>query len=72
VRKLGRYSSPLKHTRFIDSKTEHVTRFLGRFCKIKEFTRLPYTGLVLELEHLKIETRLISERFANAMGECEN
>jgi hypothetical protein len=23
----------------------------------------------LELEHLKIETRLISERFANAMGE---
>ncbi len=34
--------------------------------KTKEFTRLPYTGLVLELEHLKIETRLISERFANA------
>jgi hypothetical protein len=28
--------------------------------------------LVLELEHLKIETRLISDRFANAMGECEN
>jgi hypothetical protein len=26
----------------------------------------------LELEHLKTETRLISERFANAMGECEN
>jgi hypothetical protein len=24
--------------------------------KTKEFTRLPYTGLVLELEHLKIET----------------
>jgi hypothetical protein len=40
--------------------------------KTKEFTRLPYTGLVLELEYLKIETRLISERFANAMGECEN
>jgi hypothetical protein len=40
--------------------------------KTKEFTRLPYTGLVLELEHLKIETRLITERFANAMGECEN
>ena len=34
--------------------------------KTKEFTRLPYTGLVLELEHLKIETRLISERFANS------
>ncbi len=28
--------------------------------------------MVLELEHLKIETRLINERFANAMGECEN
>jgi hypothetical protein len=40
--------------------------------KTKEFTCLPYTGLVLELEHLKIETRLTSERFANTMGECEN
>ena len=40
--------------------------------KSKEFTRLAYTGLVLELEHLKIETRLINESFANAMGECEN
>jgi hypothetical protein len=40
--------------------------------KSKEFTRLTYTGLVLELEHLKTETRLISEWFANAMGECEN
>jgi hypothetical protein len=26
--------------------------------KTKRFTRLPYTGLVLELEHLKIERRL--------------
>jgi len=40
--------------------------------RTKKFTILPYTGLVLELEHLKIETRLISKRFANAMGECEN
>jgi len=37
-----------------------------------EFTRLVYTGLVVELEHLKIETRLIAEMFANVMGECEN
>ena len=37
--------------------------------KTKEFTRLTYTGLVVELEHLKIETRLIDEKFANAMGE---
>jgi hypothetical protein len=40
--------------------------------KSKEFTRLPYTGLALELEHLKIEPRLINESFPNAMGECEN
>jgi hypothetical protein len=26
----------------------------------------------LELEHLKIETRLISVMFVSAMGECEN
>jgi len=35
----------------------------------KEFTCLTYTGLVVELEHLKIETRLIDEKFANVMGE---
>jgi len=40
--------------------------------KTKEFTLLTYTGLVVELEHLKIETRLIAEMFANVMGECEN
>ena len=33
--------------------------------KTKEFTHLVYTGLVVELEHLKIETRLIDEKFAN-------
>jgi hypothetical protein len=32
--------------------------------------RLVYTGLVGELEHLKIETRLIDERFLSVMGEC--
>ena len=37
--------------------------------KTNEFTRLTYTGLVVELEHLKVETRLIDEKFANAMGE---
>jgi hypothetical protein len=40
-----------------------------RQSKIKEFTLLVYTGLVVELEHLKMETRLINEKFANAMGE---
>ena len=37
--------------------------------KTKEFTHLTYTGLVVELEHLKIETRLIDEKFVNVMGE---
>ena len=37
--------------------------------KTKEFTRLTYTGMVVELEHLKIETRLIDATFANVMGE---
>ena len=31
-------------------------------------TRLTYTGCRGELEHLKIETRLINERFASVMG----
>jgi hypothetical protein len=37
--------------------------------KTKECTRLSCTELVLELEHLKIETRLITEMFSNVMGE---
>jgi hypothetical protein len=32
-------------------------------------TRLTYTGLLGELEHLKIKTRLIDEKFASVMGE---
>ena len=31
--------------------------------------RVSYTGLVVELEHLKIETTLIDEMFATVMGE---
>jgi hypothetical protein len=34
-----------------------------------ESTRLTYTGFLGELEHLKIETRLIDEMFASVMGE---
>jgi hypothetical protein len=33
--------------------------------KTKEFTRLTYTVLVVELEHLKIDTRLIDEAEKN-------
>jgi hypothetical protein len=37
--------------------------------KAEESTRLTYTGLLGELEHLKIETRLIDEMFESVMGE---
>jgi hypothetical protein len=33
--------------------------------KSEEFTRLVYTGFLGELEHLKLETRLIDEMFAS-------
>jgi hypothetical protein len=39
--------------------------------KYDEFTSLGYTGLLEELEYLKIETRLIDEKFASVMGECD-
>jgi hypothetical protein len=37
--------------------------------KAEETVCLTYTGLLGELEHLKIETRLIDEMFASVMGE---
>ena len=36
--------------------------------KVEESIRLSNTGLLGELEHLKIKTRLIDEKFANVMG----
>ena len=33
-------------------------------------TRLVYTGWCEGMEHLKIKTRLINERFVSVMGEC--
>ena len=38
--------------------------------KAEGSTRLTYTGFLGGLEHLKIETRLIDERFTSVMGEC--
>jgi hypothetical protein len=38
--------------------------------KNKRYTRLTYTVLRRGLEHLKIKTRLIDERFVSVMGEC--
>jgi hypothetical protein len=37
--------------------------------KHEKSTRLTYTGLIGELEHLKIKTRLIDEMFTSPMGE---
>ncbi len=39
--------------------------------KDDESTCLTYTGLLEELESLKIETTLIDEKFAIVMGECD-
>ncbi len=35
----------------------------------EESTHLTQTGLIGELEHLKIKTRLIDEKFPGVMGE---
>jgi hypothetical protein len=37
--------------------------------KVEESALLSYTGLLGELEHLKIKTSLIDEKFASVMGE---
>ena len=37
--------------------------------KAEESTRLAYTRLLMELEHLTIETKLIGEMFPSVMGE---
>ncbi len=37
--------------------------------KDEESTRLTYTGLLVELQHLNIKTTLIDEKFASVMGE---
>jgi hypothetical protein len=38
--------------------------------KPEESTRLVYTGLLVELEHLKVKTTLIDEMLTSVMGEC--
>ena len=39
--------------------------------KTKEFTGLTYTGLVVELEHLKIKTMLTNEKFESLKFRCD-
>jgi hypothetical protein len=56
--------------RELNIKSIHESRCNGRL-QTKRFTRLSYTGLVVELEHLKIKTRLTNEKFTSVKGECE-
>jgi hypothetical protein len=51
-------------------KPIYECRCNGRL-QTKRFTRLTHTGLVVELEHLKIKTRLTNEKFTSVKGECE-
>ncbi len=50
-------------------KPIYECRCNGRL-QTKRFTRLSHTGLVVELEHLKIKTRLTNEKFASVKGDC--
>jgi hypothetical protein len=57
-------------SRKLKIKPIYECRCNGRL-KTKKFTHLSHTGLVVELEHLKIKTRLTNEKFASVKGECE-
>ena len=62
---------------YYESRNREVKRRLineGRYDerlkdKVEESTCLTYTGLLVELEHLQIETTLIDEMLASVMGE---
>jgi hypothetical protein len=51
-------------------KPIYECRCNGRL-QTKRFTLLTHTGSVVELEHLKIKTRLTNEKFPSVKGECE-
>jgi hypothetical protein len=56
--------------RKIKIKPLYECRGNGRL-QTQRFTCLSHTGLVVELEHLKIKTRLTNEKFVSVKGECE-
>jgi hypothetical protein len=57
--------------RELKTRPTHDCRYDERLeRKDDESTWLVYTELLEELEYLKIETRLIDEKFASVMGEC--
>jgi hypothetical protein len=51
-------------------KPIYECRCNGRL-QTKRFTRLTHTESGVELEHLKIKTRLTNEKFASVKGGCE-
>jgi hypothetical protein len=63
---------------FIINQESEINRELVYECRCDKIikgkaegsTRLTYAGLRGELEHMKIKTRLIDERFESVMGEC--
>jgi hypothetical protein len=63
---------------YCEARKRELNRRLINECRCDErlkakaegSTRLAYTGLRGGLEHLKIETKLIDERFESVMGEC--
>jgi hypothetical protein len=56
--------------RVLKTRPIHECRYDERLkTKSEKSTHLGYTGLFGELEHLKIETRLIDEMFASVRGE---
>ena len=55
---------------FVTKACRNIIDDVEKLDRVEESTRLEYTQLVGELEHLKTETRLIDEMFASEMGEC--
>jgi hypothetical protein len=55
--------------RDLKTRTIYECRCDERLKTKEKSTRLTYIGLIGELEHLKIKTRLINEMSASVMGE---
>jgi hypothetical protein len=56
--------------RKIKIKPIYECRCDGRL-QTNRLTLLSHTGLVVELDHLKIKTRLTNEKFESVKGECD-
>ncbi len=63
VNKVGDIEVPKEGRKMTTLRARLKTTYEGSTCHT-------HTGLSEGLEHLKIETKLINDRFASAMGEC--